>query len=517
MPIGSKKQVGYITDEGRYRLLQEKMAAEEKVLKQKQAMEQQRLRQTKSNLAGSSAVDSFGGGVTQGKGGKVVGAANSLEDMINSARYELEQHKSKRQQKISSLKKGFTDDPYTRQRQVEELEKNNIESDPEFRKKEAALKEALEYLEEMQREEQEKVGDLLEGDLLGDTSNVAAGNTTIDNVGEDLLGFASSNPDPTPQVDVFGMSATAPIASTNDAATQGGSADLLGFSSDVNSTIPQHMPIQSNMPKIINSEPIGQNNTTPMNGSLINNSNFDLRPSLVTGMRETGTSSVPIERPPPPPSSTNHFSDLQHDDVSSMGAMGGVQGTPIGSLQESSLQQKADEEEAQAEKSRKMQIAAGLFAGVPSHPSIPQQAPVMQQNSSNISALDDLIPVSDTSQVPSATTTNNISAFDDNAHNDAIPVSDTFGMAMGGSSSHDTNNTSIPIPPPMAPPPPPMAPPPPPHPTAMAPPTNNGNNNLLGNNPSVEQMQEMIRQQQEQMNQMMQMMASMQAPNNGGG
>ena len=249
----------------------------------------------------------------------------------------------------------------------------------------------------------------------------------------------------------------------------------------------------------------------------MNNSNFDLRPSLVTGMREKGTSSssVPIEPPPPPPSSTNHFSDLQHDDVSSMGAMGGVQGTPIGLLSESSLQQKADEEEAQAEKSRKMQIAAGLFAGVPS---VPQQSPIMQQqNSSNLSALDDLIPVSDTSQVASATTTNNISAFDDNAHNDAIPVSDTFGIAMGGSSSHDNNNTSIPIPPPMAPPPPPMAPPPPPQPTAMAPPTNNVTNNLLGNNPSVEQMQEMIRQQQEQMNQMMQMMASMQAPNNGGG
>ena len=520
VPIGSTKQVGYITDEGRYRLLQEKMAREEKVLKQKQVMEQQRLRQTKSNLAGSSAVDSFGGGVTQGNGGKVVGAANSLEDMINSARYELEQHKSKRQQKISSLKKGFTDDPYTRQRQVEELEKNNIESDPEFRKKEAALKEALEYLEEMQREEQERVGDLLEGDLLGDTSNVAAGNTSIDNVGEDLLGFASSNPNPTPQVDVFGMSSTAPITSTNDTATHGGSADLLGFSSDVNSTIPQHMPTQSNMPNgIINIEPIGQNNTTPMNGSLINNTKFDLRPSLVTGMSAGTSSSVPIEPPPqPPPSSTAHFSDLQHDDVSSMGAMGGVQGTPIGSLQESSLQQKADEEEAQAEKSRKMQIAAGLFAGVPSHPSVPQQAPIMQQlNSSNISALDYLIPVSDTSQAPSASTTNNISAFDDNAHNDAIPVSDTFGLAMGGSSTHDDNNTSIPIPPPMAPPPPPMAPPPPPHPTAMAPPINNGNNNLLGNNPSVEQMQEMIRQQQEQMNQMMQMMASMQTPNSGGG
>jgi len=240
----------------------------------------------------------------------------------------------------------------------------------------------------------------------------------------------------------------------------------------------------------------------------MNNTNFDLRPSLVTGMRETGapSNSVPIEPPPPPPSSTTHFSDLQHDDVSSMGAMGGVQGTPIGSLQESSLQQKADEEEAQAEKSRKMQIAAGFFAGVPSHP---HQAPIMQQNSSNISPMDDLIPVSQASS-----TTNNISVFD-NAHND-VSTSDTFGMAMGGSSSHDNNNTSIPIPPPMAPPPPPMAPPPPPQPTTMAPPSNNGNN-LLDNNPSVEQMQEMIRQQQEQMNQMMQMMASMQAPNNGGG
>lgn len=149
VPIGSTDQVGYITDEARLRFLQQKMAEEEQQQKQKQWAEQQRLKQTRSNLAGKSAIDSFGGGYASSSangstGGRVVvGAANSLEDMIKSAKYELEQHKSKRANKITSMKKGYSDDPSARARQLQELERANLEDDPEFVKKEMALKDAL--------------------------------------------------------------------------------------------------------------------------------------------------------------------------------------------------------------------------------------------------------------------------------------------------------------------------------------------------------------------------------------
>ena len=64
VPIGSTKQVGFITDKGRLSVLQEKMAVEERAWKQEQYLEQQRHTQTWSNLAGVSAKDGFGGGYT---------------------------------------------------------------------------------------------------------------------------------------------------------------------------------------------------------------------------------------------------------------------------------------------------------------------------------------------------------------------------------------------------------------------------------------------------------------------
>ena len=528
VPIGSTNQVGYITDEGRYRLLQQKMAAEEKALKQKQWQEQQRLKQTKSNLAGASATDSFGGGYASSNngsnGGKVVvGAAHSLEDMIKTAKYELEQHKSKQQQKISSLKKGYSDDPMTRARQLEELQRSNVGDDPDFSKKEKALQDALEYLEEMQQLEQEKVSDLLEGDLLGNTnaSGVMANNYSAS---DDLLGFSTSTTAAaTSQIDVFGVSA--PMASNVGAG--GGSADLLGFngltSGGVNCNVvsrdafsPQPMPVNSmnNLPSsngMMNA--VHHHTPATMNGggSMANNPNLDFRPSLVTGMRgETGNNANNSADMPgssfrqlPTTNITPNFSDIPHNDVSTMSAMGGVQGTLI----MNPLQQEMDEE-AEAENSRKMQMAAGIFAGVV--PASQQQKPIMQSgNSSNISALDELISVSEPPSAPPPT-----AAFDtpnDTTPLASMPTNNTFGMGPMGGSSNQTASTP-PAPPIMAPPPPPTeAPPPPPPPPPQV------GDSLLGNNPTVEQMQEMIRQQQAQMNQMMQMMAQMQPPNGGGG
>ena len=521
VPIGSTKQVGYITDDARYRLLQQKMAQEEKALKQKQYMEQQRLKQTRSNLAGSSAIDSFGGGYAGSNSNVVVGAAHSLEDMINSAKYELEQHKSKRQQKIANLKQGYSDDPYTRSKQLEHLERNNIESDPEFIKKEKALQDALEYLQEMQRDEQERVGDLLEGDLLGDTSasggdGISSSHGMVGNSGgdgaADLLGFDNGTTAASagPQFDVFGG---AIITTAPPSMPAGGSTDLLGFDGLAGMNSPAVNPPSGAFSTHPNMPANSNDNTSAVmggGGSMSNNSSFDLRPSLVTG----NASSNPID------------------------VMG-----PISS------QQPELDEEAEAEKSRKMNMAAGLFAGMPSMSSsnataeTVQRTPIMQsKNSSNISALDDLIPVSDTPLAPppppgatndtleynsavditsSSATTIEIPDFGmgpmggSSSAGLGVPAttSDPFGMGpMGGIPS--TTNT-VPVPPPMAPPPPPLeAPPPLPSvPPPMAPP-DNASNNFLGNNPSVEQMQEMIKQQQAQMKQMMQMMAQMQGPNN---
>ncbi|KAL9178758.1 hypothetical protein ACHAXT_003889 [Thalassiosira profunda] len=502
VPIGSAKQVGYITDDARLRLLQQKMAAEERELKQKEWQEQQRMKQTRSNLAGASAHDGFGGGYAASGGGTVVGAANSLEDMIKSAKYELEQHKNKRKNAISSMKKGYCDDPSARARQLQELEQRHAETDPVFLKKEKALQEALDYLEEMKREQQEKVGDLLEGDLLGDASGgIAPTDGAGGSSGADLLGF-DNNP-----TDVFGG------ASTPANNVVGGTDDLLGFggmSYVGNDAAPAGEIFSAPQPSFARS-------SVPANNVQSNTNPPGMRPSLVTGMGGPTQQPPPIEAPQPPL-----------------------------------------DEEAEAEQSRKMQMAAGLFAGVvSSEQSAPQKKPIMQSGAaSNTSALDDLLSVSGAALAPPSTAAPS-SAFNASDLNSlsmpppptdeygmgpmggatgvgvpqmpvappppppsgtsSMPASDPFGMGpMGGNSGN--GSSALPPPPPMAPPPPPMEPPPPPPPSvpapAMAPP--NAPNNPLGNNPSYEQMQEMIKQQQAQMNQMMQMMSQMQNPSGNG-
>ena len=81
VPIGSNKQVGYITDDARYRMLQEKVLKEETLLQQKKMKEKQQYQITKSNLAGHSATNSFGGGYTSGGGG----GGSSSSSSINSS------------------------------------------------------------------------------------------------------------------------------------------------------------------------------------------------------------------------------------------------------------------------------------------------------------------------------------------------------------------------------------------------------------------------------------------------
>jgi hypothetical protein len=176
------------------------MAAKEQELRRKQMVDQQRLTQVRSNLEGKSASDSFGGGYASTGGKTVVGAANSLEDMIKSAECELKRHKSKHERKILELKKGYSDDPYSRQRQLQELESLKVENDPEYIRKEKALQDALEYFKEMQRKEiMTKAGGVLDVDLLGGDAAPSSGGT-----------------------DVFGGAGL-----TSDMG--GGTADLLGF------------------------------------------------------------------------------------------------------------------------------------------------------------------------------------------------------------------------------------------------------------------------------------------------
>ena len=515
VPIGRVNQVGYITDEGRYRVLQEKMAVEERALKQKQFLEQQRMNQTRSNLAGTSATDSFGGGYTSnagGAGGKlVVGAAHSLADMIESAKYELEQHKTKHNQKISSLKKGYSDDPSARAQQLQELERNRVESDPEFIRKEKALQDALEYLEEMQRLEQEKVGDLLEGELMRNNKDgMQSGGATFGNSddGVDLLGF-DSNADS--RVDVFGGGP--PSFAVTDNLGACASDDLLGFgglpsgySNDINSGLLYSLqPTSTNSGYIVGKPTNLENNANKTHVALT------MRPSLVTGIigdagNDSNVSGVlashHIHSPTP-------ISNRMENDVF---AIGGVHGT-------------MRDEEAEAERSRKMHLAEGLFAGVvPSVSATAQlKKPIMHSvSNSNAWAFDDLIPVSDTLNTSagaingSAFGASDVTSLQISSSSDLfgmgpmgmsmpIPSSSDLGIPMGGSSISSAMSIA---PSPSVPPPPPPSMPPPPPPTTTASP--HPAKNLFGNNPSVEQMQEMIKQQQAQMNQMMQLMQQMQ-------
>lgn len=481
VPIGTSKQVGYITDEGRYKVLQAKMAAEERQLKQSQLQEQQRFRQTRSNLAGSSAADSFGGGYSSSNSGSmngklVVGAAHSLQDMIESAKYELEQHKVKQQQKIASLKKGYSDDPIARARQLAELERStNIESDPEYITKKKALEDALEYLEEMQRLEKEKVvvGDLLGGDSSGidqcsgsSSSNSNLGGAIMNNIGNDgvdLLGFDSHTKS---QVDIFGASfASFSVSDKITPVNVGGTADLLGFDtmSGTNSVgsneqsfstyfVPENLRPMSNFGA--NSFNYATNDKTRGGRgegcAFGEKSSIATRPSLVTGVLGGATKS-------------------------------------------------ACDEEAEAENTRKLNMAAGLFAGmVPTAGELQFQRrqPIMQSVSHAL-AIDDLIPI----PTPNISADSNIDSVL-TAH-DPSTSCDPFSMVpMGGSCS-----AGIVPPPSMAPPPPPMHPPPPP---PIQPPPPPPAITMTTSDLTVEQMQEMIKQQQSQMNQMMQLMQQMQ-------
>ena len=489
VPIGSSKKAGFITDEGRYRLLQQKMEREEKELQAKRWKEEQEMKQTRSNLVGPSATDGFGGGYTSsnasggGNSRQVVGAAHSLEDMIKSAKYELEKHKNKRQEQISSLKSGYSDNPNEVARKIYELEQNDVTNDPKFIEKEKALRDALEYLEELQREQQEQQqqeGDLLGGgDLFSNNHHDSTNHNSIGGGTDDLLGFQSSSNNAVSQpLDVFGGG--------GEPSSTAGTADLLGFDGFSSGTSHQQQPPQhpqqfqhhqqQHQQQHQLSQPQHYQNT--VNSATSNNfmpsraeRPMEMRPSLVTGgVRGSSTA-------------TGGKSDTEDDiwkgwhatsndrntvpasngteDISTMGAMGGIPG--------SSFQTEQDDEEIRLERERKMNMAAGLFAGV------------IPEDKANVKTI----------------------VGEGNQMNNAFSVApasdpDPFGFALP--------------PPPMdaPPPPPPMDAPPPPPPNEMPlPPPPNEAPPPPPSNGDVEKMQEIIRQQQEQMNQMMAMMQKM--------
>eukprot|EP00574_Skeletonema_japonicum_P002795 CAMPEP_0201714252 /NCGR_PEP_ID=MMETSP0593-20130828/816_1 /ASSEMBLY_ACC=CAM_ASM_000672 /TAXON_ID=267983 /ORGANISM="Skeletonema japonicum, Strain CCMP2506" /LENGTH=759 /DNA_ID=CAMNT_0048203517 /DNA_START=229 /DNA_END=2505 /DNA_ORIENTATION=- len=495
VPIGSANKAGFITDEGRYRLLQQKMARDEKDQRDAQRKEELKLRQTRSNLIGPASTDGFGGGYisgTSGGGGGsvVVGAAHSLEDMIKSAKFELEQHKNKRAEKIASIRKGYSDNPMEVARKLRELDlKDDVTKDPKFLEKERGLKEALEYLEELQRdqEQQEKekkvvddtnVGDLLgggAGDIFGGNNMGVNGATTnyrqaFGGDSEDLLGF-QTNVAPTP-------APVLPVSSKTDVfgavSSSGGTADLLGFDAFAGPSQQRPQQSQQQHHQFSQTQP-NQNNSANMSNSssMMGNGSFlpspeklEMRPSLVTGIRgptptaeHSNTDSDDLWKGWHATSSTNEsvvpaVSTTYTDDISSFGAMGGTPG--------SSIQQLEEDEDAKLEKERKMNMAAGLFAGVFPDNNTSSNAPMNSISSGTISdPFESMLPTPPMEAPPPP------------------PI-----------------EAPPPLPPNVPPPPPPNEPPPPPQ------PNNNGD-------ASVEQMQEIIRQQQQQMNQMMQMMQQM--------
>ena len=490
VPIGSANKVGFITDEGRYELLQRQMKREEREHRDKQLREEQKLKQTRSNLLGPASTDAFGGGyytgATNNNGGKsqVVGAAHSLEDMIKSAKFELEQHKNRRAEQIASLQKGYSDNPTKKMAQkLKELD-DVTRDDPKFIEKERGLQQALEYLEELQREQllgsDEGVGDLLGGgdDLLLSGNN---DNTTMNGVimkngtmsssqafgsgNDDLLGLQSSvtTSVSAPSNDVFGAFSTSGTTTTT--------ADLLGF--DDFSSPPQVQ--QQQQPQLSISQPFQESDSTISNPiSMMGNSsvlpspdNLEMRPSLVTGMRgptstdNSNTDSDDLWKGWHATTSSTNAPMAPSEDISSFGAMGGIPGS---SIQQPQVED--DDEDAKLEKERKMNMAAGLFAGV--------------------------IPDGTSSKrMPMNTTT--------------APIHDPFeSMLSPPIDAPPLPPPPLPTPPEAPPPPPPSMPPPPPPPNEAPPPPPPTDNNA-----SVEQMQEIIRQQQEQMNQMMQMMQQM--------
>lgn len=418
--------------------------------------------------------------------------------------------------------------------------------------------------------EQEKVGDLLDGDFLGDAKNNGGGNEGVgaDGIGgsggADLLGFDST---PTPLVaDGFG-GALAPTAAHRAMESSEGAADLLGLDGVVPPmglggvvpprTEPATHAIPGYMGGVTNSE-----NTSP---DAMGRGRLAPRPSLVTGANRAGdNASIDVNHhlagigggaAITAPRVSPNFSGMESNSSTMIG--GAIGGSP----HECAAEERS--ETAQAETSRKMQMAAGLFAGVVSSDNAPKQEttkkkPVMAigNNSTAMSALDDLLPMGETAVAPALPAPGYGSVFNSNNDIDsaatrltdafaqgpvgtshannmgtiapsapapsmappAPPLSDPFGASvMGGNTSMPPAPTMAPPPPPtMEPPePPPSLPPTAPSPPALPAPTMAAqNDSALGGNPSVEQMQEIIKQQQAQMNQMMQMMQQMQG--NGG-
>jgi hypothetical protein len=298
------------------------------------------------------------------------------------------------------------------------------------------------------------VGDLLGDDSTGRSNGSDLGGAMLTMMCSDGVDLLDIDNNPESQVDVLGVSSAS--FSMGDTANVGGSADLLGLG-----TMPCNLRTMSDTHVLGSSMNYAKNDIARGRGAFGNNASVDMRPSLVTGVR-SGT--------------------VQSD----------------------------FDEEAEAEKTRKLNMAEGLFAGVVPTACEYQKdhlrKPIIMQSENKTYGweIDELIPIS----APDVSNINPVFVAYDQA-----ALSNPFGMGpMGGScSAGDIPFPSMaPPPPPMQPPPPPPIQPPPPPPAITTSTPGSDVNNVLNNNPTVEQMQAMIKQQQAQMNQMMQIMQQMQ-------
>ncbi|KAL7530285.1 hypothetical protein ACHAWF_003320 [Thalassiosira exigua] len=462
--------------------------------------------------------------------------------MIESAKLELDKHKAQRTKKIESMKTGYSDNPSARARRLAELEARGVNYDPEYLKKEKALKDALEYLEEMRREELAKATDLLDDDEgRGRGGGGGGGSDLLDGVvmgeeaafgaggagdgGADLLGFDDRPPPPAPDLPTDAFFGGTSAATSNGAID--GAGDLLGFdpfSGGIGGDDGGGLAVLAGTrPASLGSTTAGMADARQASYGMGRGGNdavaiadfpgagaangFEMRPSLVTGTMGTGG-----------PRESNNEPGFAGGGDAAVGPT-----------------RTERDEAAEEERARKMTLAAGLFAGVGSSAASGETSarkPTTRSGDGRgASASDELIPVSNVAP-PAATTPASFgSAFDVPADDSGPSSADPFAMGpMGGvggagcaprPSAETTPSLPVgpmggagfPLMPPTAPPPPPTDPPPPPPPAPPGP----GELCAEGGTTSMEQMQETIRQQQAQMQQMMQMMQQMQMQGGTGG
>jgi len=295
----------------------------------------------------------------------------------------------------------------------------------------------------MQKLEQEKAGDLLEGNLLGDANGNGGGNASMGvnggggSGGADLLGF-----DRTPALSVadgFG----GPLNPSTGSGAVGGSegpADLLGLGGVLPSqTEPATHAIPGYMGGVTNSE----NNASA--GTI--RSGIHLRPSLVTGAMSAGdNTSIDV---------SHHSEGIRERPATTL---------PHVSPNVTGMEGNTPVVMGGAETSAKMQMAARLFAGVVSSDNAPKKEtatkkkPIMAigNNSTKMAALDDLLSMGETALAPSLPALCHVSAGDTNSDLTFGAKHEAFALGESHANSIGTIAPSVPAPS-IAPPAPPLS------------------------------------------------------------